>query len=185
MPEKVKSVVYFLDNHEWINTVMGIIMLVTGVGLLFNYSATINQLIIVIGLFSILKGFLNFNNFFIVDSKFRHYKNKNIFIVGAILNIIMGVVLILNIFTNHQFLLIFTSMWMLLDSIPYVKYALDRKSGSDYKVNPYVISYSLVLICAIGNYTTFYSSFIGAGTTLGCFLIIATANLFLFMKEHQ
>lgn len=184
MPEKVKSVVYFLDNHEWINTVMGMIMLITGIALLFNYSATINQLIIIIGLFAILKGFLNFNNFFIVDSKVRHYKKKNIFIIGAIFNIIMGVILILNIFTNKQFLLVFTSLWMLIDSIPYIKYTIDRKLGTEYKVNPYIITYSLIFLCVIGNYVTVYSNVIGAATTIGIFFVIATANLFLFMKEH-
>ncbi|MDT2847781.1 DUF308 domain-containing protein [Vagococcus carniphilus] len=184
MPEKVKSVVYFLDNHEWINTIMGALMLVTGIGLFVNYSASINQLMIIIGLFSILKGFLNFNNFFIVDSRLRHYKHKNIFITGAILNIIIGVILILNIYTSSLFLITLTSIWMVMDSIPYMFYVVTRRLGTQYKHNPFFLTYGLIILCAILNFATYYTHIWGPAITLGMFLIIATVNIFLFLKEH-
>ncbi len=184
MPEKVKSVVYFFDNHEWINTIIGIFMLLTGTGLLFKYDATINQLIIIIGLFSILKGFLNFNNFFIVDSKSSHYKYKNIFLIGAILNIFIGVILILNIFTNTLFLLTLTTIWIITDSIPYIFYIVTRKLGTQYRFNLFIFTYGLIFICAILNFLTFFTNLLGPAIPLGIFLIIATANIFLFIKEH-
>ncbi len=184
MPEKLKSVVYFLDNHEWINTVISLIMAASGIYLFFHHTASIYELFIMVGLFAILKGFLNFNTFFIIETINKHNKQKNMFLIGALVNIFIGTLIILNIITNPLSLLIITSVWMIIDSIPYLVYVWKKKLGRKYKFNPYKITFSLILICSIITIVSHYTLIFGPAIPIGCFLLLTSANILLVQREH-
>ncbi|HCM90915.1 MULTISPECIES: hypothetical protein [Vagococcus] len=184
MPEKLKSVVYFLDNHEWINTVISLIMAASGIYLFFHHTASIYELFIMVGLFAILKGFLNFNTFFIIETINKHNKQKNMFLIGALVNIFIGTLIILNIITNPLSLLIITSVWMIIDSIPYLVYVLKKRLGQQYKINPYKITFSLILVCSIITIVSHYTLIFGPAIPMGCFLLLASTNILLFQREH-
>ncbi|MGX7023377.1 hypothetical protein [Vagococcus hydrophili] len=184
MPEKLKSVVYFLDNHEWINTVISLIMAASGIYLFFHYTASIYELFIMIGLFAILKGFLNFNTFFIIETINKHNKQKNMFLVGALVNIFIGTIIILNLVTNPLSLLVIASLWMIIDSVPYFVYVVKRKLGQEYKFNPFKITFSLIVLCSILTIVSHYTLTFGPAIPVACFLLLASANIILFQREH-
>ena len=185
MTEKVKSLVYFFDNYEWINLISAIIMFAVSIGLFINHTATNFELIIIVGLIAILKGFLNFNICLSIDLATQNKKNPISFVLGAFFNLSIGVFLILNIATNQMFLLTLTSLWMVIDSLPYILHISKNKLGSTYKYNPFILSYSLVLITAVAHMTKPQTNMFGPVITVAFFLALSSINLILLQKEKH
>lgn len=183
MAQKVKSFVYFLDNYEWINLLTGLIMMFASIGLLTHYySATVSQIIIIIGLMAILKGFLNFNIYLTLNpSKIR---GASFFVLGALINLGFGMLFILNLVTNQTFLLVLVGLWILFDTLPYIIYLSKNKIGSQHKYNPFIFTCVSLILTALAAITTLKTDLFGPILPIAIFLILSVLNLILLKKER-
>ena len=182
MSNKVKSVIVFLDNYEWIDSASILIMAIVSISLFINHSTSSFELMIIVGLLAILKGFLNFNIFLSLDLS---GKNPKSFILVALINIVIGLILILNLITSETFLLVLTALWMVIDSIPYMIYIIKNKLGKRHKYNPFFIFYGFILVAAICHIATLRTDVYGPAVTLASFLALSCINLFLLKKESR
>lgn len=185
MANKVKSLVHFLDNYEWVNMISALIMLAVSIALFINYQVMTFELIIVVGLMAILKGFLDFNICLSLDLASSKKKNPTSFILGALFNLLIGVILILNIITSPAVLLFVLTLWMIVDSVPYILYIFKHKLGSTTKYNPFIFTYGLILVTAISQISTSQIEFFGPVITVAIFLSLSSINLLLLKKEGK
>ncbi|MBO0437339.1 hypothetical protein [Vagococcus fluvialis] len=184
MSNKVKSVIVFLDNYEWIDSASILIMAIVSISLFINHSTSSFELMIIVGLLAILKGFLNFNIFLSLDLSGKRKSPKS-FILVALINIVIGLILILNLITSETLLLVLTAMWMIIDSIPYMIYIIKNKLGKRHKYNPFFIFYGFILVVAICHIATLRTDIYGPAITLASFLALSCINLFLLKKESR
>lgn len=183
MAQKVKSIISFLDDYEWINLMTGFIMCITSIGLLTHYYlATVSQIIIIIGLMAILKGFLNFNIYLTLNP--ARTKGASFFILGALMNLGFGMIFILNIVTNQTFLLSLVALWLLMDSLPYMIYLFKNKLGSQYKYNPFIFTSMCLIFATALTIATLRTDLFGPVLPLAIFLMTSTLNLILLKKER-
>lgn len=185
MSQKVKSIVYYLDNYEWINILSLIILVGTSIGLFFNHGTPILELGIIIGLIAILKGFLNFNLFLSVDLSTKKKQSALAFIIAAFGNIGIGLVLILNIFINPVELLVLTVIWMLLEAVPYAYFIQKNKLGTQYKYNPFIVNYLLIFLTIIFTGLAISFPLFSPAVTVGLFLCLSSINLLLLNNERK
>lgn len=186
MTKKIKTLINFLDNYEWINIVSVIIMSLVSLFLVVTHPSTSFELMIIVGLVAILKGFLNFNIFLCLDAVDTHNKKGPIsFIYVAVFSIIIGLLFILNIVSSPFTLLIISAIWMISDTIPYLLYAFKQKLGATYKHNPFLFSFSLIGITIIVHLLTGQISWITPEKTIAFFLILSCINLWLLIKEKK
>lgn len=185
MSNKVKSIVYFLDNYEWIDLASILIMAIASISLYVNHSTNSFELMIIVGLLAILKGFLNFNIYLSLDLVDKKIKSPKAFIFVALINIAIGLLFILNIISNETLILVITALWMLIDSIPYIIYIIINKLGFHHKFNPFFISYGFILVIAVCHILTLSTDFYGPAITLASFLALSCLNLLLLKKESR
>lgn len=186
MTKKIKTLIYFLDNYEWINIVSVIIMSLVSLSLVITHPSSSFELMIIVGLVAILKGFLNFNIFLCLDAADTHNKKGPIsFVYVAIFSIVIGLLLILNIVSSPIALLIISGIWMTCDTIPYLLYTFKQKLGFTYKHNPFFFSFSLIGITIIAHLLTNQINWLTPEKTIAFFLILSCINLWLLIKEKK
>ena len=186
MTKKIKTLIYFLDNYEWINIVSVLIMTIVSLYLFISHTASSVELMIIIGLIAILKGFLNFNIFLCLDSADRNNKKGPIsFVYTAMVNIGIGVLLILNIITNPVILLVLSAIWMFLDTIPYVLYAIKHYVQFQNTKNYFIATFSIILLTIVAHLATSAVHWFGPEKTTALFLMLSSLNLWLLIREKK
>ncbi|MBO0477073.1 hypothetical protein DOK76_08320 [Vagococcus sp. DIV0080] len=185
LSNKVKSLVYLLDRYEWISWISAMIMMAVSINLFIHYSAQAFEIIIIIGLMAILKGFLNFHICLSLDLATHKPKGIISFVYVALINIFIGITLILNLLTSPLLLILLVSAWMAIDSYPYIQFIIRNKIGFQHKYNPFIFSYLAILIVIIMQVMTLKTTAYGPALTTGSFLMLSCLNLFLLKKESK
>lgn len=177
MPKKIKHVVQFLDKFEWNNALMGVIMVLSSLGMFFNYKLTMQELAITIGLLAIMKGFLNFNIFFLTESLFKESKFKHLFIFSAALNILIGLLLVFSLFASDTVLRLLAACWFILDPVPHIILLKHLKATYDTRYRRYLTCYILAMLAGVSLLITPLVFYIGSSPLAGLFLLASGGNL--------
>lgn len=126
-------------RHWWMYLIIGVLALILGVFMLTNPAITYEMMTLVLGLALLVFGIIEMivgifsRNFFV---------SRASVIIGAVLNIVLGILLAANPGIAALTLPLILGMWMLYQSFMMINYASDLKG---FKVK----GYGLTLFCGI------------------------------------
>ena len=126
-------------KHWWMYLIIGVLALILGVFMLINPAITYEMMTLLLGLALLIFGVIEM----IVGIFSRNiFVSRAAVIIGAVLNIVLGILLAANPGIAALTLPLILGMWMLYQSFMIISYASDLKN---FKVK----GYGLTLFCGI------------------------------------